>query len=97
MRTLIEWALRMLARYGQHRRAMATRAALAQLDDRVLHDLGFDRSEIASVAAEAAGDAEYTRSLAMWRRHEYRRGTSRATVFHKEIACKPSWDSFFSS
>ncbi|HEY2817216.1 MAG TPA: DUF1127 domain-containing protein [Casimicrobiaceae bacterium] len=95
MRTLIEWARQISVRYRQHRRALETRAALAQLDDRVLHDLGFDRSEIASIAAEANGEAEYTRSLALWWRTECRTSVSRSTVFPKEIACKPSWDSFF--
>ena len=95
MRTLIEWVRQAIARYRQHRRAMETRAALAQLDDRVLHDLGFDRSEIASIAAEATGTAEFTRSLALWRRTDRRTPLSRSTVFHKELACKRSWDSFF--
>ena len=95
MHMLIEWVGRISARYRQHRRAMETRAELAQLDDRVLHDLGFDRSEIASIAAEANGDAEHTRSVALWRRTEYRNGSSHSTIFHTEIACKPSWDSFF--
>jgi hypothetical protein len=34
---------------------------LEQLDVRTLRDLGVDRSEISSVAAELAGDAEVTR------------------------------------
>ena len=63
MRMLIEFVLRGLALYRQRRRVMATREALEQLDDRVLHDLGFDRSEIPSVAAEATGRAEFTRAL----------------------------------
>jgi len=95
MNMLIEWARQIAARYRQRRQTMETRAALAQLDDRILHDLGFDRSEIASVAAEANGEAEYTRSLALWRRTDCRNGMPRSTAFHREIACKPSWDSFF--
>jgi hypothetical protein len=35
--------------------------ALQQLDDHTLRDLGFDRNEIRSVAAEVTGEAEYTR------------------------------------
>jgi len=45
-------------RYRRSRRAAAAREALRQLDDRTLRDLGIDRSEIASVAAEAAGATE---------------------------------------
>jgi uncharacterized protein YjiS (DUF1127 family) len=49
------------ARYRQRREARAIYDALRHLDDRTLHDLGFDRSEIASVAAEATGAAERSR------------------------------------
>jgi uncharacterized protein YjiS (DUF1127 family) len=66
MRMLIEFVLRAQARYRQRRQAIATREALEQLDDRVLHDLGFHRSEIQSVAAEATGKAAYTRTLQLW-------------------------------
>jgi uncharacterized protein YjiS (DUF1127 family) len=38
-----------------------TAEALAGLDARTLRDLGLDRAEIFSVAAEAAGNAELTR------------------------------------
>jgi uncharacterized protein YjiS (DUF1127 family) len=54
-------ARRAYARHRQRRQARATYAALQQLDDRTLRDLGFDRSEIRSVAAELTGEAEYTR------------------------------------
>ena len=45
----------------QRRRDHATRDALRRLDDHVLRDLGFDRSEISSVAAEIASRADRTR------------------------------------
>jgi len=49
-------------RYREMRRAAVVREALHQLDDRTLHDLGIDRSEIASIAAESAGAAEQSRA-----------------------------------
>ena len=49
------------ARYRQRRQAGAFYDALRQLDDHTLRDLGFDRSELGSVAAEASGQAEHTR------------------------------------
>ena len=55
-------ALRALLR--RHRRRVAARdlrAALRDLDDRTLRDLGFHRDEIASVVAELDGDAMATR------------------------------------
>ena len=48
------------ARYRQRRDAMATRQGLCELDDRTLRDLGFGRSEIQSVVAEAMAGAEWT-------------------------------------
>ena len=48
-------------RYRQRREASALRDTLRQLDDRMLRDLGFDRDEISSVAAEFTGQAESTR------------------------------------
>ena len=54
-------ARRAHARHRQHRQARAIYDALRQLDDHTLRDLGFDRSEITSVAAEMTGEAEYTR------------------------------------
>jgi len=55
------FARRAYARYRQRREASALRDTLRQLDDRMLHDLGFDRSEISSVAAEFTREAESTR------------------------------------
>jgi uncharacterized protein YjiS (DUF1127 family) len=55
------FARRAYARYRQRREASAFYDALRQLDDHTLRDLGFDRSEIGSVVAEATGEAEHTR------------------------------------
>jgi len=52
----------LLARYRKRRRAAAARETLRELDDRTLHDIGLDRSEIESVTAEAMGDAEPSRA-----------------------------------
>jgi uncharacterized protein YjiS (DUF1127 family) len=41
----------LLARWRRRRLARATRRALGAVDDRLLRDLGLDRSQIASVAA----------------------------------------------
>ena len=60
---------RALARYRQRRKARATYDALRHLDDRMLRDLGFDRSEITSVAAEASGAAARTRVRLMLMSH----------------------------
>jgi uncharacterized protein YjiS (DUF1127 family) len=54
--------LRARARHRERRLARATCDALRQLDDHTLRDLGFDRSEIMSVAAEITGAAECTRA-----------------------------------
>ena len=61
LRAARAFARKALARHRQRQQAQAIRDALDQLDDRTLHDLGFDRLEIASVAAEATGQAEVTR------------------------------------
>lgn len=60
------FARRAYLRHRQRQEAKATYDALRQLDDRALHDLGFDRSEIRSIAAEAAGEAEYSRMREKW-------------------------------
>ena len=56
IRTAATVVRRALKRYRQHRIASAAADELRQLDDRALHDLGLDRSEITSVAAELAGE-----------------------------------------
>jgi uncharacterized protein YjiS (DUF1127 family) len=61
MQALAAFARQSLARQRQRRRARSTYDALRQLDDRTLRDLGFDRSEIRSVAAEIAREVERTR------------------------------------
>ena len=54
-------ARQMYARRRQRQEARATCDALRGLDDRMLRDLGLDRSEITSIAAEVTGEAEHTR------------------------------------
>jgi uncharacterized protein YjiS (DUF1127 family) len=44
------------AAWQRHRRAHATYQALSRLDAHTLRDLGLDRSELASVAAELTTD-----------------------------------------
>lgn len=61
LRATAAFARRAYKRYRQRREAWAVDAALRELDDRTLHDLGFDRSEIGSIAMEAAGLAARTR------------------------------------
>jgi uncharacterized protein YjiS (DUF1127 family) len=56
--TVANFARSLVASYRRSRSAAEARQALRELDDRTLHDLGIDRSEIASVAAEAAGATE---------------------------------------
>lgn len=45
----------------RHPQNRCGRDALRQLDDRPLHDLGIDRDEIGSIAAQLTGAAECTR------------------------------------
>ncbi len=62
LRTVGAVARRMYANWQRQRFARATNTALRELDPRMLRDLGFDRSEISSVAAEAAGQIDSTRA-----------------------------------
>ena len=50
-----------LAGYRRRREMRSIYRTLQELDDRMLRDLGFHRSEILSVAAEAVEEAERTR------------------------------------
>ena len=65
IQAVVAIARRAYARHLQRREARETRDALAFLDDRALRDLGLDRSEITSIAAEIAGEAQYTRMRAL--------------------------------
>jgi len=56
-----ELVRRLIARSKRRQQARATYLALRELDARTLRDLGFDRSEILSVAHEIAGAADVTR------------------------------------
>ena len=60
------------ARHKQRREARSLRDALRQLDDRMLHDLGFDRSEIGSVVTEVTGEAERTRMRVVLAPYDHR-------------------------
>ena len=54
------------AAFRRGREARAMRKGLHDLDDRTLRDIGFTRSEIESVIAEATGGAEWTRLRTRW-------------------------------
>ena len=56
---------RLHASWSTARSARATYRALRELDARTLHDLGLDRSEMRSVAAEIAGESDRTRVQAL--------------------------------
>jgi uncharacterized protein YjiS (DUF1127 family) len=59
--TLCEMARRTIEHHRQRRRARVTYDTLSRLDDHSLKDLGFDRLEISSLAAESSGSVESTR------------------------------------
>jgi len=59
-RAVVSRIQQLLARAKQRRRARATHLALRNLDARTLRDIGFDRSEILSVATGFAGAADAT-------------------------------------
>ena len=54
------------AAFTHGREARVMRKGLHELDDRTLRDIGFTRSEIESVIAEATGGAEWTRLRTRW-------------------------------
>ena len=54
-------ARRAYARHRQRQRASAIYDVLRKVDDRTLRDMGLDRGEIWSVAAEKSGEAQQTR------------------------------------
>jgi uncharacterized protein YjiS (DUF1127 family) len=57
----VGFARRLLSRYLRQLQARRMHRVLSELDDRTLRDLGFNRCEIGSVAAEAYGLVEHTR------------------------------------
>lgn len=59
--TVMALVRRTLASWHRYRHAKSIRDTLQSLDDHALRDLGFHRSEIASIAAEVVGDADCTR------------------------------------
>jgi len=61
LRAVTDGARRMIWQAKSQQRAYATYRALNALDTRTLRDLGFDRSELMSVAAELSGGAAITR------------------------------------
>jgi uncharacterized protein YjiS (DUF1127 family) len=61
LRTVASAARKLYASYRQQRAAATLYGELTELDDHALKDLGFDRSELRSVAAEVTGAVERTR------------------------------------
>jgi uncharacterized protein YjiS (DUF1127 family) len=60
-RAMLDLVATQVADWRRARLASATDAALQSLDDRALHDIGLDRSEISSFAASAGRDGDPTR------------------------------------
>jgi uncharacterized protein YjiS (DUF1127 family) len=54
-------------RFRQRAEAAANYDTLRRLDDRTLHDIGFDRSEIGWGAAEVREEVEYADLRALWK------------------------------
>ena len=61
LRAMLDHVGTLIADWRRARLASATDAALQSLDDRALHDIGLDRSEISSFAASAGRDGDPTR------------------------------------
>lgn len=70
LRSLAAMLGRGLDAYRRHSRMRATYHALSQLDASTLRDLGFHRSELMSVAAEASGAVNPTRARVMAQRRQ---------------------------
>jgi uncharacterized protein YjiS (DUF1127 family) len=66
---IVDVARHAVERFRQWRDARATYDVLRELDDRSLRDLGLDRSELESIAAEVAGTTERTRVRAWMTSH----------------------------
>ena len=60
LRALLARLAAALSRRRRHGRARQLSLTLAQLDDRTLHDLGFDRSQLRSIGSELHGLADLT-------------------------------------
>lgn len=65
VRAVVASLCRVAVRIRRRWQARVFRTELRHLDDRMLHDLGIDRSEIDSVAGEIAGLTEATRLRAL--------------------------------
>ena len=61
LQAVVDFGRRVAADFRRRQQARATYLALRTLDARILRDLGFHRSELMSVAAEVAGNADFTR------------------------------------
>jgi len=62
VQAIVDFGRRVAADFKRRQRARATYLALRTLDAHILRDLGFHRSELMSVAAELAGNADFTRA-----------------------------------